>query len=1306
VEPPVVVPTPEPAPSLEPASGLAHEEAFADRGVHPDDVAWSGEGRTLNSVENAAADGFLAHAYQAEQQITPRMRELAQDTGGQLHGEEYSRKSEESFKRKLSDEIYRESPGHTLDQQLANMKDAVRYTVGFGSEHYTEGAQRVVDHLVTARDEHGQARYELVKFKNTWGTDEGYVGINSFWKDNATGQVFELQIHSEHSFAAKMETHGPYETARTTDDPVLKRQMEMEANARFAEVPRPEGAVNIRTPDEASTGGRPPEQPTQAGRPAGEQPTSGTPPGMLDRGVRPAEISEHQTPDGHEHRDEPDAHDQTPESAADDTAVPSPFVSDVEAVQIVRDHLHSTPAGYAFYPEGDRTLRFAEAVQPREGVVTLDLHGSPDGFHINGRVLSGEQFARAVEVMRQEGRIQVGEHQQIRLAACDIARGENSPAAQFARESGHPVTAPTERLWTNMRGEERVSSAVLRDGRWVPAEPENGRWRTFGPDGVERTPPEQPSTPTVGEQRPGRDTPRTTTGPPAEHGLPHDPTQARADHERSAPESHGDAAHEEAQREAPAHEEAQHEEAQHEAPTHAPAELSVETIEREYGVPERNQQRLQAFADEHGVVIDLRPTNPESVRWLDEGALPKPQSIKAKTISELDVMLGADPERVGLVGYFEPELPRRPEGMPEGEWGALEKRYNQRLTEFAELSGSMAKLEHAGQISVRDGVVYGKDESGGFRPITGDHDVFDIRRPDGQRLSGAEYDQLVQEMRARNMGVQHGAHMYWEPEGAFNTRIYQDIVERHQPGGEPLVRFGPGEQPHLVDATTPVEREPREAPHGESDIPASGDEFQARSGTDPPGGTQLAGADPRRLDELAAQATRSTLPEGVRGQAKAEAYVLADRLGLIGNEPAVVERRAALAEQLPERTRRFLEHPDLTEADRARVARVEARAEFEQGGGRVEEALRHAASLNELYEAGIRPHEIAQAATPENMRRVFPGLDEPGAHNLAELLHDPKVTQMLRESWGSPPYEPPLLAESVLRKLAEHPDLVKMMVDVPDLRNALAGRPMTLDHLATHQEAIDTLHRVVDEIHERGPEAVADEPVGDPPPTPLTQEQGRLSAEIHPKRGQDRQTGFEYRRRGDDTYRAEYLDRLYADAVPAQRELKTMAQEIAAQTNGEAGAREEPKDRRRAEDKVEGYKKNASRLNDLAAAKIAYDNLADLYHALDQVKSYPGAKIVMFDDRFARPQPSGYRDIQMSVRTSNGHVGEFRLHLKSMDEVAHWEHSLYEVRRDLRTLEKARPLTPTEVAIRNGLIREEQRLFWEALQPALPEGGS
>src|SRR5262249_41171539 len=143
---------------------------------------------------------------------------------------------------------------------------------------------------------------------------------------------------------------------------------------------------------------------------------------------------------------------------------PYPFVSDETAMQLVRDHVRDTPAGYDFYPDGDRMHQYADAYPRHPGEVVLDLHASPEGFRIGNRVLTGEQFAHAIDQLRQEGRIRMGEDQEVRLAACEVGRGEDSPAAAFARESGLTVKAPTERVWSNMRGEERVSSGVLQDG--------------------------------------------------------------------------------------------------------------------------------------------------------------------------------------------------------------------------------------------------------------------------------------------------------------------------------------------------------------------------------------------------------------------------------------------------------------------------------------------------------------------------------------------------------------------------------------------------------------------------------------------------------------------------------------------------------------------------------------------------------------------------------------------------------------------------------------------------------------------------
>ncbi len=58
-------------------------------------------------------------------------------------------------------------------------------------------------------------------------------------------------------------------------------------------------------------------------------------------------------------------------------------------------------------------------------------------------------------------------------------------------------------------------------------------------------------------------------------------------------------------------------------------------------------------------------------------------------------------------------------------------------------------------------------------------------------------------MMTTDMAVMHGAHMDWEPTTPFSKGIFSKIVESHQEGGEPLLRFRPGlNDAELVHAPT------------------------------------------------------------------------------------------------------------------------------------------------------------------------------------------------------------------------------------------------------------------------------------------------------------------------------------------------------------------------------------------------------------------------------------------------------------------------------------------------------------------------
>ncbi len=147
--------------------------------------------------------------------------------------------------------------------------------------------------------------------------------------------------------------------------------------------------------------------------------------------------------------------------------------------------------------------------------------------------------------------------------------------------------------------------------------------------------------------------------------------------------------------------------------------------------------------------------------------------------------------------------------MSDAEYAPLVARYRQRTEEQLELGPKMRELASRpvgeGRYEVHGGVVYGYDARGTLRPVTGDHDIFDIRRPDGVRVPGPEHVRLIQDMNDMNMGVQHGSHVHWQPDTQWEREnVYEPIIRSHKPGGEPLVRFRPGRPPTLADSDTPV----------------------------------------------------------------------------------------------------------------------------------------------------------------------------------------------------------------------------------------------------------------------------------------------------------------------------------------------------------------------------------------------------------------------------------------------------------------------------------------------------------------------
>ncbi|ONF63056.1 hypothetical protein AVR91_0236310 [Amycolatopsis keratiniphila subsp. keratiniphila] len=328
---------------------------------------------------------------------------------------------------------------------------------------------------------------------------------------------------------------------------------------------------------------------------------------------------------------------------------------------------------------------------------------------------------------------------------------------------------------------------------------------------------------------------------------------------------------------------------------------------------------------------------------------------------------------------------------------------------------------------------------------------------------------------------------------------------------------------------------------------------------------------------------------------------------------------------------------------------------------------------------------------------------------------DPDKKRAVHEDENGVKHDVGPMRDFIREHLPAHPELVRLM-EHPDnayLRASLLNNPMTIGSLLLHPEAIPILEDALRDVEERGYQMIDDVREDGPGDTPLTQEQRDLAntaadiaADVDP--GDQYHAGFDRADKGDAAKIQEFLDAERAAWPRNQGDLNRIAERIAEENNGESSGRPGPKDDDRAKAKIAGYDGDASKLTDLVGVKIQFDTLADVYNALNAVMADPDLRIVSFDDRFANPQDSGYRDLQMNVRLPNGHVAELRLHLRHIDTVSAYEHALYEVRRDFPTYNRTldadnkKRLSPEQALLEAALMDRVREKFMAGLRKGLP----
>jgi len=229
------------APDTSPDRGLAGKNADHGAGAGgAARVARNLEYRaTVEAVERAyAIDKGYARVKEIEEKtVTPAMRRIeAEDPERALVGLEHRLKGRERIEEKVMHDVQKK--GISAEQAFADMKDAIRYTFQYPEEKYAAGVQADTQRL---KDEGA----EYVDSRNTW-TSEQYKGVNSWWRDGDSGQLFEVQFHTRASFDAKQETHGAYERLRKLpDDSGEVRELRIYQREVNAKIPIPPGAPDI-----------------------------------------------------------------------------------------------------------------------------------------------------------------------------------------------------------------------------------------------------------------------------------------------------------------------------------------------------------------------------------------------------------------------------------------------------------------------------------------------------------------------------------------------------------------------------------------------------------------------------------------------------------------------------------------------------------------------------------------------------------------------------------------------------------------------------------------------------------------------------------------------------------------------------------------------------------------------------------------------------------------------------------------------------------------------------------------------------
>ncbi len=194
----------------------------------------------LQNAASAMARSLIAKSTDEAHGVTRVLTGIASQHKGRLEGLKYQLKTEASLARKLYDRakthVDKDGPVDAIKAEAATLNDVLRFTLSLPPNTYKACYDSMQPTMASAGYIKAPGEW------NAWDDYRGiYKGINMTFK-TARGQLFEVQLHTDASLAAKEAIHPLYEEKRDRHTtPERRNELDAQMKARWAAVPTPKG---------------------------------------------------------------------------------------------------------------------------------------------------------------------------------------------------------------------------------------------------------------------------------------------------------------------------------------------------------------------------------------------------------------------------------------------------------------------------------------------------------------------------------------------------------------------------------------------------------------------------------------------------------------------------------------------------------------------------------------------------------------------------------------------------------------------------------------------------------------------------------------------------------------------------------------------------------------------------------------------------------------------------------------------------------------------------------------------------------